>query len=239
MKKHIQFSTSLLVLAFISLTVGCVSALTQVPQAAHVEDERIYSATYNKVWGSLMAVLQEEVITVLTMDKNSGLVSGTKNIHTSTPDLIMGYTNRYLINIFVQKKSENETKVGIRAMTERNFKNQGWNPYHTWPRGTGYEVELYDKIGTSKKEIQSTKTVPTPTTPKLEPASSGKGDKIYLITIKTSNVRATPNTKSQIIAVMKKGTKLEKISESREWFEVKVPSGETGHIFKPLVVVIP
>ena len=147
MKKKIQFRTSLLVLAFLSLTVGC--ALTPVPQTVHVEEERIYSATYDKVWSSLMSVLQKEVITVSTLDKNSGLVSGTKNIPTSTSDVLMGYTNRYNINIFVQKKSENETKVSIRAKTERSYKNRGWNPYYSRPRGTGYEIELYNKIGTN------------------------------------------------------------------------------------------
>lgn len=66
-----------------------------------------------------------------------------------------------------------------------------------------------------------------------------KADRIYLITIKNSNIRAAPNTKSQIINTIEKGTKIEKIDESRDWFEVKLPSGEIGHIFKPLVVVIP
>ena len=61
----------------------------------------------------------------------------------------------------------------------------------------------------------------------------------YLITLKNSNIRTAPNTKSQIIATIKKGTKLEKISESADWFEVRLPSGETGYVYKPLVIAFP
>ena len=86
--------------------------------------------------------------------------------------------------------------------------------------------------GTSTKESQPTKP---------EPTISEKPEKppvIYLLTIKNSNVRTAPNTKSQIITTIKKGIKLEKIGESRDWFKVKLSSGETGHIYKPLVVII-
>jgi hypothetical protein len=93
------------------------------------------------------------------------------------------------------------------------------------------------------KFVESEKPVlpapPAPTATKLEPTSSEKSDRIYLITIKNSNIRAAPNTKSQILSPIKKGTKLEKIGESRDWFKVRLPSGDTGHIYKPLVVIIP
>ena len=125
--------------------VGC-AGLTPVPQADHVEDERTYAASYDRVWSSLMEVLQKEVVTVTAMDKNSGLVSGTKNIPTSTTDLLMGYTNRYSLNFLVKKVSQNKTKVSVRAKAERSFENKGWNPYYSKPRGTGYEIDIYDKI---------------------------------------------------------------------------------------------
>lgn len=101
---------------------------------------------------------------------------------------------------------------------------------------------------TSIKEGQPTAipSSPPPPTPKPEPKPqstiSKKPEKppaIYLITIKNSNVRTEPTTKSQIITTIKKGTKVEKISESADWFEVRLPSGETGHIYKPLVIVVP
>ena len=87
------------------------------------------------------------------------------------------------------------------------------------------------KSGTANKRSQPT-AIPSSRPP------SEKSDKIYLIAIKNSNIRATPTTKSQILTTIKKGTKLEKIGESREWFKVKLPSGEIGHIFKPLAIEI-
>ena len=139
---------SVLVLIFMVSVAGC-AGLTPVPQAVHVEEERTYSASYDRVWNSLMAVLQKEVITVTAVDKTSGLVSGTKNIPTSTADLFMGYTNRYTLSFLIQKISQNKTKVSVRTKGERSYKNQGWDPYYSKPRGTGYEIELYDKIGSN------------------------------------------------------------------------------------------
>ena len=89
---------------------------------------------------------------------------------------------------------------------------------------------------TSDKKSQPTtvRPSPPPTTTKLKATTSEKSDSIYLITIKNSNIRAAPNTKSQIITTVKKGTRIEKIGESRDWFKVRLPSGKIGHIYKPL-----
>ena len=89
---------------------------------------------------------------------------------------------------------------------------------------------------TSDKKSQPTtvRPSPPPTAIKLKATTSEKSDRIYLITLKNSNIRVAPNTKSQISTTIKKGTKLEKISESADWFKVKLPSGETGYVYKPL-----
>jgi len=39
----------------------------------------------------------------------------------------------------------------------------------------------------------------------------------------------------KILAIAKKGQRLEKIGESGNWFNVKLASGETGWVFKDLV----
>ena len=94
------------------------------------------------------------------------------------------------------------------------------------------------QMGTKAESIsppssEATKTQPTISKKPEEPGA------VYLITIKNSNIRTKPTTKSQIIATIRKGTKIEKISELTDWFEVKLPSGETGHIYKPLVIEVP
>jgi uncharacterized protein YgiM (DUF1202 family) len=50
-----------------------------------------------------------------------------------------------------------------------------------------------------------------------------------------SNIRAAPTIESEIIAVVKKGTKLEKLGESGNWFNVRLASGKVGYIHKSLI----
>jgi hypothetical protein len=57
----------------------------------------------------------------------------------------------------------------------------------------------------------------------------------HLILLKNSNIRTEPSTKSKAITTLRKGEKVVKIDESGDWFNVRLPSGETGWIFKPLV----
>jgi hypothetical protein len=57
----------------------------------------------------------------------------------------------------------------------------------------------------------------------------------HLILLKKSNIRTEPSTKSKAITTLRKGEKVVKIDESGDWFNVRLPSGETGWIFKPLV----
>ena len=94
---------------------------------------------------------------------------------------------------------------------------------------------LVDNLLTS---FDASTTNSAPSTPKLKPTSPEKSDRIYIVTITYSTIRAMPTTKSQILTTIKKGTKIEKIGESRDWFKVKLPSGEIGHVFKPLVIEI-
>lgn len=58
---------------------------------------------------------------------------------------------------------------------------------------------------------------------------------IYVITLKNSNVRVKADPKSKIITTLKKGTKIEKIGQSGNWVNVKLPSGESGYILHELV----
>jgi N-acetylmuramoyl-L-alanine amidase len=52
--------------------------------------------------------------------------------------------------------------------------------------------------------------------------------------LKNSNIRTEPTTKSKIVTTLRKGEKVIKIDESDKWFNVKLPSGETGWVLKSL-----
>jgi len=81
----------------------------------------------------------------------------------------------------------------------------------------------------------------TPSSPgmlRVEPGSrDARGDKpgeTYLILLKNSNIRTEPTTKSKIVTTLRKGEKVIKIDESGKWFNVRLPSGETGWVLKSL-----
>lgn len=75
-------------------------------------------------------------------------------------------------------------------------------------------------------EIQKEETKPAPL-----PAPA----QIFVITLKNANVRTEADPKGKIITTLKKGTKVEKIGQTSNWVNVKLPSGETGYIFHELV----
>jgi hypothetical protein len=65
------------------------------------------------------------------------------------------------------------------------------------------------------------------------PAASQAGKS--LVVIKTASIRSEPNTKSKIITTLKKGTKVEYVGKSGNWFNIKLSTGVTGWVFNNLV----
>jgi len=66
-------------------------------------------------------------------------------------------------------------------------------------------------------------------------AGGDKPGEANLILLKNSNIRTEPTTKSKIIVTLRKGDKVVKIDESGKWFNVRLPTGETGWVLKSLV----
>lgn len=58
-----------------------------------------------------------------------------------------------------------------------------------------------------------------------------------LVVSKTANLRATADGKSKIVAIVKKGQKVEALEKSKsgDWIHCKLPSGLTGWIYKDLL----
>lgn len=84
-----------------------------------------------------------------------------------------------------------------------------------------------DFVARVKGVFSSPKTTDSPKATK-KPA-------IHLVTIKDCNIRSEPNMNCKILAIVKKGERLEKIGESGNWFNIKLASGESGWVFKDLV----
>jgi len=242
---------SIIVSLFFSviLIAGCIGPeISLHPKST----EKIYNFPKKAVWKKVISVLIEMGANVQTMDKESGFLStGEVGIPTETARKLVIIPTfhkvvmtifmeaNYQLNIFVSALDNKQTKVKITSRIR--IKSEGWFVFKS--NGTlesNFFAMLDNQLGVVKTKTSTQPTAippsPPPTTPKLKPTSSETSDVIYLITIKNSNIRAAPNTKSQILTTMKKGTKLEKIDESREWFKVKLPSGQIGHVYKPLVI---
>jgi hypothetical protein len=56
-----------------------------------------------------------------------------------------------------------------------------------------------------------------------------------LVVIKPASIRSEPSTKSKIIITLKKGTKVEYVGKSGNWFNIKLSTGVTGWVFNSLV----
>ena len=57
----------------------------------------------------------------------------------------------------------------------------------------------------------------------------------HLILLKNGHIRTESGTKGKVITTLRKGEVVVKVDESGNWFNVRLPSGKTGWIFKSLV----
>ncbi len=71
--------------------------------------------------------------------------------------------------------------------------------------------------------------------PDTGPVKGDQPGETWLILLKNGNIRSEPTTKSMIVTTLRRGEKVVKIDESAGWFNVRLPSGETGWVSKRLV----
>jgi len=156
-----------------------------------------------------------------------------------------GFSKQY-ITLYVGKHTEYETHKP--KMTEPYFKASdkeamkklvsyiAKNIPDEYVKGIFFGNPEKPKIINSINEANRKSSIrPIPVSSSKEKKFEAPSTVLWLITIKNSNIRAEPSIKSKIITTIKKGTKIEKIRESPDWFEVRLPSGKIGHVYKPLV----
>ena len=85
-------------------------------------------------------------------------------------------------------------------------------------------------VFSSSKPTDSPKTAQATDTPKAteKPATQ-------LVVIKECNIRSEPTMDCKVLAIAKKGEKLQKIGISGNWFNIKLASGGSGWVYKDLV----
>jgi len=139
------WKTPFIALFIVLILWGCAGK--RIPLASQPEDNRNYKASYGKVWDALTGLLTEENIAIETIDKNSGVIRGSKNTEYGGLDAVWGpYKNKFVLNIVVKSMADSETNVSIRTNVEMCNRACKANP--KTPRATAYEIELYNKLST-------------------------------------------------------------------------------------------
>jgi tetratricopeptide (TPR) repeat protein len=110
-----------------------------------------------------------------------------------------------------------------------------WGPVYSSAKGP----KAPSAVTTAKPSPTEAAASPPPVAPKEAqaaelPSPSAPSAEILVI-VKTANVRAKPDDKSKILSIIKKGEKVEKIGQSGNWFNCRLPSGVSGWIFNDLV----
>ena len=165
MEKGIRFVTLSL---FLVLLASCVPPPPATPIV--IENTRNYTATYDKVWGSLVEFFAITNLSIATIEKESGII-GTSTFAVAAratecdcPSMFL-WTRHWAngrFNVFV---SEQEGVVNVRVTTSFTATYSFDNSYFTKPcTSTGqYEVLILDYID-AKVSNQ-----PLPTTPMFTP----------------------------------------------------------------------
>jgi hypothetical protein len=187
-----------------------------------VEDKQYYTETENTL--ELYSYIPDNVITkIATSNEASPLTINLANNVRVESSIKWFYKN--VLADFINKKGslkgENTStiisKKDIMDSTPKTKEEKTIEPNTSIPL-----------ISIEEKKLES-KQEPNEILP-----SESKVSKTLVVII-TANIRSESNAKSKIIATLKKGTKVEYLGKSGNWFNVKLSTGVTGWVSNSLV----
>lgn len=217
--------TLVLVLGVFCMSAGCASvlssALTIGSGALIATDwrEGMKSVDYRdtlkvefpQVWEAALMATEELGIEILekTLDeeKKSGIITAKTSVHKK-------------IQIIVGSVTPSVTNVGIKARHRELF----GNPISARDVDTLFAAQ----IATGIREQCRNQTVVA----KKPPV---KRKLLFLVIIKKSNVRDANNKHAKIVFIASKGTKVQKLAKSGNWFKVLLPNSKKGFVYKTMV----
>jgi hypothetical protein len=139
---------------------------------------------------------------------------------TAEYEMIIRESITKALNQAVSEFASDEFRKAIESSKSSYYKESGGNVADKKAGGSAEKPASQSPSGINAAKQE------TPTPP-LKP--------VYLIVLETANIREEANTKSRVIVTLKKGDQLEKIRESGNWYNVKLPSGQKGWVYKSLV----
>jgi uncharacterized protein YgiM (DUF1202 family) len=76
---------------------------------------------------------------------------------------------------------------------------------------------------------------PAPAPQEAKPKADADAPKHLVISVGRANLREKPDTKSRILNVLTKGTKLDVVSKGDQWYRVKMSNGTEGWVAESVV----
>lgn len=80
---------------------------------------------------------------------------------------------------------------------------------------------------------------PAPLRPEPQPKAKPDGPALLFVSVAKANLRASPDTNSLILAVLRKGTKLAVVSKASQWYRVRLENGTEGWVAESVVTPNP
>ena len=189
--------------------------------------ERTFTAELPRVWDATLGALDEMAIAVVEKDRRDS----QGEIQASTEELKIG--------IDFTATTPMTTRVKVNAAKPNLL------------RDLATATEIMDRISSQlgKEQARGTvqisrvaATVATRQTPPTNAASDpeagpspGRAVGFVLIRVSAANIRIAASRDSKVLAILRRGAKLEKIADAPGWVKVRLSSGAEGFIAQRLV----
>ena len=219
------------------------------PQVSDYVPKKVHNLGFNSAWESTLQSLRETNMPLTFQDRDKGTI-GTDYIKGAEfRQLGKAFSSRYKYEILLFRESETRTVLKVRCFYETKGKDElsFENANEFYPDEViGLEKELYRIIESTLSRAEAS----SPAAPGAEekvlrssPEQAAKAvqpqPQIFLITKKSTHLRAQPSTQSKIILTFKPGRKVEKIEESGNWVKVRIWETTTGWVLKDFLEEAP
>jgi hypothetical protein len=241
------------VLLLLLLQMSCAKPPVQIspekapeviqPQVSDYVPKKVYNLSFDSAWEGTLQSLRETNMPLTVQDRDKSIIRTEYIKGAEVRRLFKTFSTRYKYNILLFRESETRTALNVRCLYEIKEKSalSFGNANDLYPDEViGLEKELYQIIESTLRRAEASRPAgPSPPSSAEQAAKAGQPQpQIFLITKKSTHLRAQPSTQSKIILTFKPGRKVEKIEESGIWVKVRIWE-TTGWVLKEFLAEAP
>jgi hypothetical protein len=213
------------------------------PQVSDYDPQKVFNLGFISAWEGTLQSLRETNMPLTVQDRDKGIIQTEYIKGAEFRRLTKTFSTRYKYNILLFRESERKTAMKVRCFYETKEKDglSFKNANELYPDEViGLEKELYQIIESTLRRAEASRPAgPSPPSSAEQAAKAVQlQPQIFLITKKSTHLRAQPSTQSKIILTFKPGRKVEKIEESGNWVKVRIWE-TTGWVLKEFLAEAP